>query len=389
MIKRTLIIILDSVGCGELPDAGEYGDRGSNTLSNIAKYVGGLDLPNLEEMGLGNIIEIAGVPRRTDPIANYGKCGEASPGKDSTTGHWELMGLNLESAFPTFPDGFPPVVIREFKKLTGRGVIGNKVASGTEIIDELGEEHIESGDLIVYTSADSVFQIAAHDCVVPTEELYKYCQIARDILKGKTGVGRVIARPFTGPKDGFTRTEWRKDFSLKPPGMTVLDYAIEGGIPVYSIGKISELFAEQGITTGIHTGNNMEGVDQIISHLQSRDDGIIFANLVDFDMLWGHRNNAKAYASGLHKVDDRLPEIMSLLRRDDLLVLTADHGCDPTTVSTDHSREYVPLLVYGEDIKRGIDLGTRRTFSDVGKTIADAMGFRTDVQGESFWPVIL
>ena len=389
MIKRTLIIILDSVGCGELPDARDYGDEGSNTLFNTARAVGGLSLPYLEEMGLGNICEIDGVPKRKNPIANYGKCGEASPGKDSTTGHWELMGLQLKTELPLFPDGFPKEIIDEFINRTGRGVIGNKVASGTEIIVELGEEHLKSGDLIVYTSADSVFQIAAHDSVVSIDDLYRYCRVAREMLKGKTGVGRVIARPFTGPEDDFKRTEWRKDFSLRPPGKTVLDYAAKSGMPVYSIGKISELFAGQGITTGVHTGSNKEGIDQIIGHLQKREEGIIFANLVDFDMLWGHRNNAKAYAVGLKEVDERIPEITALLGSGDLLILTADHGCDPTTASTDHSREYVPLLVYGEGIKNGIDLGTRKTFSDVGKTIADAMNFKAYVEGSSFWPEII
>jgi len=388
MIKRTLIIILDSVGCGELPDAGDYGDEGSNTLSNTAKAVGGLNLPNLEAMGLGNIEEIKGVQSRLEPKANFGKCSAVSPGKDSTTGHWELMGLQLRSEFPLFPDGFPKEVIDEFSSRTGRGVIGNRVASGTEIIAELGEEHIDSGDLIVYTSADSVFQIAAHDGVVSLDDLYRFCLIARDILKGNKAVGRVIARPFTGSKGDFKRTEWRKDFSLKPFGKTVLDYAIDGGTSVYAIGKIAELFSDQGITTGIHTGSNMEGIDQIISHLKSYKEGIIFANLVDFDMLWGHRNNAEEYARGLCETDSRIPEITASLGRDDLLIFSADHGCDPTTESTDHSREYVPLLVYGKGIKKGIDLGTRKTFSDVGKTIADAMSFEADVEGESFWPEI-
>jgi len=385
MIERTIIIVLDSVGVGELPDAAKYGDSGSNTLANIAGAVGGLKLPNFRELGLGNIISIAGVSPVEKPRAAFGKMAEISPGKDSTTGHWEMMGIQLEQEFPLYPQGFPEDIINRFEELIHRRVLGNKVASGTEIIKELGAEHMRTGYPIVYTSADSVFQIAAHQDIITLKELYRICQTARDILTGKNSVGRVIARPFTGEPGKFIRTQWRRDYSLKPPVKTVLDYAQLAGITVRSIGKISELFAARGVGSSVHIGSNMEGIDQILAHLKQYRSGIIFANLVDFDMLWGHRNNTKAYAAGLADIDRRLPEILGLLTDKDMLIITADHGCDPTTPSTDHSREYVPLLVVGPRIKRGINLGTRSTFADVGKTMAEAMGFKTAVKGTSFW----
>jgi len=389
MIERTIIVVLDSVGVGELPDADKYGDSGSNTLANTAAAVGGLNLPNFRGLGLGNIIPIDGVPPIAKPLGAYGKMAEVSPGKDSTTGHWELMGIQLEEEFPLFPRGFPDEIISRFEKLIHRRVLGNKVASGTEIIQELGAEHLRTGRPIVYTSADSVFQIAAHQDVIPLEELYSICQTARDILTGKNSVGRVIARPFIGVPGNFVRTQWRRDFSLKPPSRTLLDYATTAGIPVRAIGKISELFAGMGITSSVHIGSNMEGVDQIVAHLEKYRSGIIFANLVDFDMLWGHRNNAQAYAGGLADIDRRLPDITKRLTDKDILIITADHGCDPTTVSTDHSREYVPLMVIGHKIKSGVDLGTRPTFADIGKTVAAAMDLKAEVKGSSFWPRIV
>lgn len=387
-IKRTIIITLDSVGVGELPDAAEYGDAGSNTLANIASFAGGLDMPNFASLGLGNIITVSGVPPNNQPLANYGKMAEVSPGKDTVTGHWELMGIQLRQQFPLYPNGFPSEIIQEFERRIGQKALGNKAASGTEIIEELGEEHLRTGNPIVYTSADSVLQIAAHQDIIPLEELYRICRIAREMLTGDHNVGRVIARPFTGPPGAFVRTEWRRDFSLKPPTKSVLNYAEDAGLPVHGIGKISDIFAGSGVTTSVHTGNNMEGVDQILIHLKEFASGIIFANLVDFDMLWGHRNNAAAYARGLEDLDRRMPEIIGALASTDLLIITADHGCDPTTSSTDHSREFVPLLVYGPGIKQGSYLGTRASFADIGKTLAEAMNFAAAVKGVSFWPQI-
>ncbi|HEY3373885.1 MAG TPA: phosphopentomutase [Candidatus Aquicultor sp.] len=383
-IRRAIIIVLDSVGVGELPDAACYGDEGSNTLGNTARAVGGLSLPNLGRMGLGNIIGVEGVPPTTNPDAYFGKMAELSVGKDTTTGHWEMMGIVLERAFPTYPHGFPPDVLEPFEKTIGRGTLGNKPASGTAIIEELGPEHMKTGKPIVYTSADSVFQIAAHEEVIPVEELYRMCQIARDILQGPHAVGRVIARPFIGEPGGFKRTHRRRDFSLKPPSKTVLDYAQEAGYSVYGVGKISEIFAGQGINAAVHTENNMHGVDETLIAMDKQEQGIIFTNLVDFDSLWGHRNDAEGYAHGLEAADTRLPEILAQLSDGDILIITADHGCDPTTPSTDHSREYAPLLVYGRMLKNPRSLDTRRTFADIGKTVADLLGFDAPVYGSSF-----
>lgn len=384
VMSRVIIIVLDSVGVGALPDAAKFGDEGSNTLGNTARAVGGLNLPNFTILGLGNIIDITGVPKNERHEAFYGKMAEVSAGKDTTTGHWEMMGLHLDKPFPTFPNGFPPGVIGPFEKATGRKVLGNKAASGTAIIDEFGEQHMKTGDLIVYTSADSVFQICAHENVVPIEELYKISEIARSILKGKYAVGRVIARPFIGKPGNFVRTHRRRDFSLKPPSKTVLDYLIESGYPVHAIGKINEIFANQGITSAVHTESNMHGVEMILKTMLEREKGLIFANLVDFDSKWGHRNDPEGYARGLEEVDARIPEILSSLKNDDVLFITADHGCDPTTPSTDHSREYVPILVYGRSLSKPKALGLRKTFSDLGKTVADILGVEAPVHGESF-----
>jgi len=387
--NRAIIIVLDSVGVGELPDAYKYGDEGSNTLANTAKAVGGLNLPNFQKLGLGNIIDIEGVEPSRTPLASFGKMAERSAGKDTTTGHWELMGLHLPNPFPVYPNGFPKEVIDEFEKEAGRKILCNKPASGTEIIKKLGEEHIKTGCPIVYTSADSVFQIAAHKDVIPLEELYKMCEVARNILRGEHNVCRIIARPFTGKPGSFVRTAERRDYSVKPHGKTVLDYAINAGFGVFAVGKIGEIFVNRGITEAVHIDNNMDGVDKTLAYMDKKDKGIIFTNLVDFDMLWGHRNNPEGYAKGLEDVDKRVPELIKRLKSDDVLIFTADHGCDPTTPSTDHSREYVPLLVYGERIKVGVNLGIRESFSDLGKTVAELMGFKALVAGESFAEIIV
>ena len=384
MLKKVILIILDACGIGELPDAHLYGDEGSNTIVNTAKAVGGLKLPNLEKLGLGNIEPIPGVNPQRDASGNYGKMAELSLGKDSTSGHWEIMGLVLEKSFPVYPDGFPPEIIESFEKAIGSKILGNKPASGTEIIKELGEEHVRTHRPIVYTSADSVFQIAAHEEIIPVNKLYQMCMIARKILTHEHGVARVIARPFMGEPGSFKRTERRKDFSLPPPEETVLDILKKNSIPVIGMGKIEDLFAGRGLTESIHTKNNSDGMDKLIGAMKKFEKGLLFINLVDFDMLWGHRNNPQAFASGLEYFDRRFPEILNLLGSDDLLIITADHGCDPTTPSTDHSREYVPLLVYGKSIKKGVNLGERKSFSDVGNTIAEIFKVEGPEHGESF-----
>jgi len=382
--RRVILIIPDACGIGELPDAHLYGDEGSNTMVNTAKAVGGLKLPNLRNLGLGNINRIPGVNPQTDALGNYGKMAELSAGKDSTSGHWEIMGLVLENPFPVYPDGFPPEIIEPFEKSIGSKILGNKPASGTEIIKELGEEHTRSGHPILYTSADSVFQIAAHEGIIPVNKLYQMCMKARKILTHEHGVARVIARPFVGEPGSFKRTERRKDFSLPPPEETVLDILKKNGIPVIGIGKIDDLFAGRGLTESIHTKNNSDGMDKLVGAMKKFEKGLLFINLIDFDMLWGHRNNPQAFASGLEDFDRRLPEVLNLLKSDDLLIITADHGCDPTTPSTDHSREYVPLLVYGKSIKNNVNLGIRKSFSDVGKTIAEIFKVSGTKNGVSF-----
>jgi len=386
-LKRVALVVLDSVGVGELPDADKYGDTGSNTLGNIARFVGGLRLPNLASMGLGNIINIDGVPPAEKPVASFGRMAELSPGKDTTTGHWEMSGLILKDPFPVYPDGFPPELLRAYEDRIGRKVLGNKVASGTVIIEELGERHMLTGFPIVYTSADSVFQVAAHEEILPLEELYRICRIARELLTDQHAVGRVIARPFTGRPGSFARSTNRHDFSLKPPGQTVLNQLQDNGIPVIAVGKIRDIFDGEGITEFVSTRGNTEGLDQTIKMLNLVTGGLIFANLVDFDMLYGHRNNPQGYAEALEEVDLRLPELLKLMRDDDVLIITADHGCDPTTKSTDHSREYVPLLIYGKQLRSGINLGVRETFADVAATIADSFGQNISA-GTSFWPLV-
>lgn len=390
MFDRVILVVLDSLGVGALPDADLYGDQCSNTLGNLAQALGGLEVPTLEKLGIGNIIPVEGVKQVPDCLAAWGKMAEVSAGKDTTTGHWEMMGVILRKPFPTYPDGFPRDVIEPFEKAIGRRVLANKAASGTVIIEEYGEEHIRTGFPIVYTSADSVFQIAAHEEVIPVEELYRICRIARGLLQGQHGVGRVIARPFTGSPGSFARTPRRHDFSLEPIGPTFLDRMVDHGVDVTAIGKISDIFAGRGITRHEKSSNNTEGLDLILSAVQSDTRGLVFANLVDFDMEYGHRNDPKGYAGAIQEVDRFLPGLLANLQNRDILILTADHGCDPTTESTDHSREYVPLLVYGQELRAGVDLGTRLSFSDLGKTVAEMLGVECpDLPGESFLKLLI
>ncbi len=384
MVRRAIVLVLDSGGIGELPDAGRYGDEGSSTIPHVAAAVGGLRLPNLEALGLGRIVPIAGVTPLPHPEGAFGRMTEESAGKDSTTGHWELMGLILPRPFPTYPHGFPPDVIRAFEQAIGRPVLGNRPASGTVIIDELGPEHLRTGYPIVYTSADSVFQIAAHEDVVPVRQLYTWCQAARRLLTGEHAVSRVIARPFVGPPGAFQRTDRRRDFSLEPLGRTVLDALAERGIPVYAIGKIGDLFAERGIAESAHTHNDLDGLARTAEAARRLDRGLIFSNVVDLDTVYGHRNDVAGYARQLERIDAALGPLLAAAEEDTLVVITADHGNDPTTSSTDHSREYVPLLARGPDVRRGADLGTRRTFADVGATVAAALGVSWSGPGQSF-----
>lgn len=340
---RCLLITLDGVGAGALPDADEFGNAGANTLGHVAEAAGGLKLPNLAALGLGNILPLKGVPPVPRPQALFGKLNEKSRGKDTTAGHWELMGVITEKPFPVFPEGFPPEVISQFEQKTGRGVLGNKPASGTEIIKELGEEHLKSGKLIVYTSADSVFQIAGHEDVLSVEQLYEVCRAAREIMRGDNEVVRVIARPFIGKPGGFTRTRQRRDFSVVPP-RTYLNILADLKMPVHGVGKISQIFAGSGITEEHKTESNADGIEKSISLMKELDEGLVFTNLVDFDMLWGHRNDAEGFAAGLEEVDAAVPDLMAACRPGDLLIITADHGCDPVHPGTDHTREFVPLL---------------------------------------------
>ncbi len=378
-IKRVFLIVLDGVGIGELPDAGNYGDQGSNTLGNTAKILGGLSLPNFEKAGLGKLTSIQGVSSQV-PGGVFGRLHERSPGKDTTTGHWEMAGLILEKPFPVYPHGFPDDILNEFSNRTGRGVLSNKAASGTEIIKELGLEQIQTGRLIVYTSADSVLQIAAHEQVIPLEELYRYCEIAREIMSGDHAVGRIIARPFLGEPDNFYRTERRKDFSLKPTGPIVLDRLKDAGLTVYGVGKIEDIFCQQGLTASNHTHNNHETLAYITELMRKDFEGLVFANCVDFDMNYGHRNDAAGFAKALTTVDDWLGLNLSNLRLGDVIIFTGDHGCDPTTASTDHSREYTPLLLLGPGFPQGVNLGTRKTFADIAATLCYWFGLEP-------WPV--
>jgi phosphopentomutase len=407
--RRAIVIVMDSVGIGELPDASAYGDQGSNTVGNIHKRVP-LKIPTLRRLGLDRLVDLHGSEKTAEsaknaessfekhlsassaispvfsgtPLGAYGRMAEASAGKDSVTGHWEMMGIVLDRAFPTFPHGFAPEIIAEFSRATGRGVLGNKAASGTDIIDEFGPEHLRTGALIVYTSADSVFQIAAHEAVVPIPELYRDCEIAYKLVGEGLGVGRVIARPFVGAPGAFTRTSNRHDYALPPSGETLLDRVKAASIPVVAIGKIEDLFAGRGITQGLHTVSDEDGMDQVERQMAALDRGFIFTNLVDFDAQYGHRNDVAGYAANLERFDRRLAALLQNLHDDDVLVVTADHGNDPTTPSTDHAREYVPLLIAGPHVQAGRDLGTRRTFADLGQTLAEIFGVGPIAHGTSF-----
>ena len=391
--RRAIVIVMDSVGIGELPDAHQYGDEGSNTLGNIAKQVP-LQLPTLRALGFDRLGCLRPPSPQTPPRPQtpqtpltpgaFGRMAEASAGKDSVTGHWELMGIVVDRAFPVFPNGFPADIITEFSRQTGRGVLGNKPASGTQIIDELGAEHLRTGSLIVYTSADSVFQIAAHEEIVPVPELYRACEIAYKLVGEGLGVGRVIARPFIGTPGRFKRTANRHDYALPPPRETLLDRVTAASLPVVAIGKIEDLFAGRGITRAFHTASDDEGMDHVERQMTDVERGLIFTNLVDFDTQYGHRNDIEGYARNLERFDARLGALLPRLRDDDVLIVTADHGNDPTTASTDHSREYVPLLVTGARVRSGVDLGTRRTFADVGQTLAEVFGVGPLAHGTSF-----
>jgi len=385
MFKRVILIILDACGVGELPDADLYGDRGAATIPNVANELGGLNMPNCGRLGLGHIVPIRGIPPYEDPLACYGRMAEKSPGKDSTSGHWEIGGIILKQAFPTYPDGFPQPLVKEFEKQSGVRTIGNYPASGTEIIKDLGEEHLNTGAVILYTSADSVFQLAAHEDIIPLERLYEICLTARKLLTGEHAVGRVIARPFTGQPKHFTRTANRRDFSLEPPGDTILDRLKLAEFPTVSIGKIFDLFAGRGFSRSVKAKDNQAVVDKVIDELNLTDYGLIFGNLVDFDMLWGHRNDTEDFGRGLEYFDMRLPEIIDRLTDKDLLIITADHGCDPTLKhSTDHTREYVPLLVYHNRLENGINLGTRNSFADIAQTLAELFKIDYTFPGTSF-----
>ncbi len=383
-MKRAILLILDSVGIGEMPDAHEYGDVGSNTLANTARVTGGLYLPNLQAMGLGNIHNIMGVEKTEDPTAAYGKAAEASVGKDTVTGHWELSGVLLNKPLLTYPNGFPKEIMDEFEKRIGRGTLGNIVASGTEIIKELGEEHMATGKPIIYTSADSVFQIAAHEEIIPLPELYRMCEIAREMLTGDWTVGRVIARPFVGDSpENFVRTSNRHDYALDPFEKTMLEYIDEKGMTVYGVGKIHDIFNGKGVNQSVRTSGNMDGVDKTLEAMGQDFGGLIFINLVDFDSKYGHRNNPEGYKAALEEVDQRIPEILHGMNEEDLLIITADHGCDPTTESTDHSREYIPILAYGRGVSPK-DIGVRTSFTDIGKTILDYLEIPNSLHGKSF-----
>jgi phosphopentomutase len=382
MFDRVIWIVLDSVGIGAMPDAAEYGDAGSDTLGNIAR-LRGLALPNLCRLGLANIKPLAGLDPAASPAGAYGRCALASPGKDTTTGHWEMAGIHLEKPFPLYPHGFPREIMDEFERSIGRRALGNKAASGTEIIKELGAEHMRTGSPIVYTSADSVFQIAAHEDVIPLWELYKICETARGILRGPHEVGRVIARPFTGAPGAFTRTANRKDYAVPPPRGMLLDRLEERDVEVYSVGKIFDVFLGRGIRQHVKTKNNDDGMAKTMEAMKDQPRGLIFVNLVDFDQQYGHRNDVEGYAAALEQFDRWLPLFLEELRGADLAIITADHGCDPTTPSTDHSREYVPLLVYGPKAQAGVNLDLRATLSDLGQTVAE--NFRTSIgRGTSF-----
>ncbi len=389
-MKRVFLVVLDSVGCGYLPDADKYGDVGANTLGHIADNIDNFDLPNLTKLGLSNILSLKGVSKNSDATGIYGKMAEQAAGKDTPSGHWEITGLILKKPFPTYANGFPEDLLKEFMKATGmKGYLGNKVASGTEIIKELGEEHLKTGYPIVYTSADSVFQIAAHEDVIPIDKLYDICIKTRKMLVGEHNIGRVIARPFIGKPGNFTRTERRKDFALTPPEDTLLDKVSNSGKDVIAVGKISDIFNGKGITKSIHTGNNTEGIETIYKLLDDDSiNGLVFVNLVDFDMLYGHRRNVQGYYDALVQFDNALKNIMGKMKEDDVLFITADHGNDPTYKGTDHTREYVPVIGFGKQLKSNINIGIRNSFADLGQTIAEILDVGKLQNGKSFWEKI-
>lgn len=383
--KRIFLIVMDSVGIGEAPDAERFGDQGSDTLGHIAEKMNGLHMPNMGKLGLSNIREIKGIQKAEKPLAYYTKMQEASNGKDTMTGHWEIMGLNIQTPFKVFPDGFPPELIKELEDRTGRKVIGNKPASGTEILDELGEEHMKTGALIVYTSADSVLQIAAHEEIINIEEQYNICEIARELtLDEKYMVGRVIARPFLGEPGAFKRTSNRHDYALKPFDRTVMNELKDGGYDVIAIGKISDIYDGEGVTSSLRTVSNMDGMDKIVQTLDMDFTGLSFLNLVDFDALFGHRRDPIGYGKALEEYDARLDEVFEKLKEDDLLIVTADHGNDPVHPGTDHTREYVPLLVYSKGMTEGKELEIRETFADIGATVAENFNVKLPAFGKSF-----
>jgi phosphopentomutase len=388
--QRICFVVLDSVGIGELPDAHQFGDEGAHTLGHITQTVHNISLPNLQKMGLGNITPLEQVPAAGNPSAYYGKMAEVSVGKDTMTGHWELMGLKVEIPFQTYPNGFPPELIDQFERETGRKVIGNKPASGTEILDELGERQMKTGEWIVYTSADSVLQLAAHEEIIPLDELYRACEIARRLtLQAEFAVGRVIARPYLGQPGAFKRTANRHDYAVKPPGPTVMNKLKDAHLNCIAIGKINDIFTGEGVTEALHTVSNMDGMQQTIQIMGKLFKGLCFTNLVEFDSLYGHRRDPEGYARALVEFDQSLPELMALIGENDLLILSADHGNDPIHAGTDHTREYVPLLVWNPSFKSPKSLGVRATFADLGATIADNFGLEAVGQGTSFLQLLI
>lgn len=383
-MSRVIWMIIDSVGIGALPDSEKFGDTNVDTLGNIVRTCKDIKIPNMIKMGLANIEGVDSLDTIENPIGSYGRASEVSKGKDTTTGHWEMTGVLVETPFKTYENGFPADIIEEFERKTNRKVIGNKPASGTAILDELGEQHINTGEVIVYTSADSVFQIAAHEEVVSLDELYKMCEIAREIMMGENAVARIIARPFIGKPGAFERTSNRRDYSLSPFEDTVLDNIKNENLDVIGVGKIEDIFNQQGITEAIHTHDNMDGVDQTINYMNKENNGLIFTNLVDFDSKYGHRRDVEGYKKALEEFDARIPDIMAAMKEDDVLIINADHGNDPTYKGTDHTREYIPVLVYGKSIKQGLNLGTRNSFADIGATVADMLNVKMTKHGQSF-----
>ncbi|MBO0781986.1 MAG: phosphopentomutase [Ktedonobacteraceae bacterium] len=383
-LKRAILVVLDGVGAGPNPDSAAYGDAGASSLEHCAQAVGGLELPHLGGIGLGNVTPIPGTPPRRECDGAYGRMNSIAAGKDSVAGHWEMTGVVLRKPLPTYPDGFPPEIVASFERAVGRSVIGNKAASGTEIIKELGAEHLRTGSPIIYTSADSVFQIAAHQDVIPLSELYHMCEIARALLSGDHAVGRVIARPFIGAPGAFTRTEHRRDYALAPLGISLLDRLKEAGKDVIGIGKIEDLFAGRGLTARDHTETNREGMAATLNWLERDFTGLLFVNLVEFDMLWGHRRDSQGYARALREVDAWFARVRQAMRPADAIFFSADHGVDPTYRGTDHTRECVPLLAYGQPVRAGCDLGTRATLADLGQTLADVFGTAPLAAGRSF-----